>query len=233
MVPGILGKKIGMTQVFAEDGKRIPVTVLEAGPCVVQSVKTPETDGYSSVQLGFDDTKESRLKKPQRAFAKAKGIAPKKYVREIRCEGDSEVEVGAEVTVSQFQLGDYLDVTGTSKGKGFQGGIKRCGWSGGKETHGSKSHRRPGSVGCSASPAKIFKGHGMPGQMGNARNTVQNLEVVDVNTENNTLAVKGAVPGANGGYVEIRFALKKPLAERIVPEEPAEAEQENNEGNKE
>jgi large subunit ribosomal protein L3 len=223
MIPGILGKKIGMTQIFTEDGSRIPVTVIEAGPCQVQAVKTEEKHGYNSVQLGYEDTKERRLNKPQREELKKTGdLSPKKVVREIRCQEKPGVEVGASVTSSIIQVGDHLDITGTSKGKGFQGGMKRHNWSGGKDTHGSKSHRAPGSIGSSASPSKVLKGLNMPGQMGNERVSVQNLEVVDIDLDDNIIAVRGAVPGANGSYLTIRYAKKKPLAERTYREEEEE-----------
>lgn len=227
MVPGILGKKLGMTQIFVEGGRRLPVTILEVGPCQVQAVKTQERDGYHAVQLGFELTKEKRLKKPQRVYIKAKGLKAMKFSKEIRCPEDPGVQVGDRVTVEDFQVGDFLDVQGITKGKGFQGGVKRCGWSGGEQTHGSKTHRVPGSIGASASPSRVFKGHGMPGQMGNKRNTVQNLEVVDIDTENGTLAVKGSVPGSNGMFLIARLAEKlpqKPRPERIVEEETPEEE---------
>ena len=225
MVPGILGKKIGMTQIFTDDGIKVPVTVIEAGPCQVQAVKTTEKDGYNSVQLGYQDTRESRVNKPQRVYAKAKGLSPKKFVREIRCEEDPGVEVGAEITNKVIQVGDFLDIVGTSKGKGFQGGVRRHGWRGGVDTHGSMSHRAPGSIGQSSYPSRVFKGLRMAGHMGNAQVTVQNLEVVVVNPEDNTIAVKGAVPGANGTFVIIRYAKKKALAERVSQEEEAQAPQ--------
>lgn len=226
MVPGILGKKIGMTQIFKEDGSRVPVTVLEVGPCSVQAVKTAEKDGYNSVQIGYEDTKEQRVKKPQRAYLKANSLQPKRFVREIRCEEAPDVKVGDTLTNKMFQEGDYLDITGVSKGKGFQGGMKRCGWSGGKETHGSMTHRAPGSIGQSSYPSRVFKGMGMAGHMGSNTTTVQNMEVVDVDFENNTIAVQGSVPGANGTYLVIRYAKKKPLAERTyVEEEPEEEKQ--------
>ncbi len=223
MVPGILGKKLGMTQVFDEKGDVIPVTVIEAGPCSVQAVKVADADGgYNSVQLGYDDTKEKRVKKPQREYLKAKKLPAKKFVREIRCSDAPDVKVGDIITNRIIQQGDFLDVTGTSKGKGFQGGMKRCGWYGGVETHGSMSHRAPGSIGASSYPSKVDKGHGMPGHMGSERRTVQNLKVVSVDTDNNTILVKGAVPGPNGAYIIIRYAKKKPLAERVQAEEEQE-----------
>lgn len=224
MIPGILGKKIGMTQVFKEDGDRVPVTVIEAGPCTVQAVRTVEKDGYSALQLGFDDTKENRLNKPQREDLKSKKLKPKKFVREIRTPEEVDAKVGDEVTSKIFQAGDYLDVTGTSKGKGFQGGMKRHGWSGGKETHGSMSHRAPGSIGQSSYPSRVFKGLGMAGHMGSEQVTVQNLEVIEVDIENNVILVEGGVPGANGTYLVLRYAKKKPVAERVAEEEPQEEE---------
>jgi len=227
MVPGILGRKIGMTQIFDDNGKRVPVTVMEAGPCVVLEVKTSEKHGYDAVQLGFDDMKEKNVKKPQRGALKAKGLTPKKFVREIRCEEKPEVNPGDKMTSSLFQKGDFLDVTGISKGKGFQGGMKRCGWKGGKETHGSMSHRVPGSIGASSFPSRVHKGHPFPGHMGHERITVQNLKVVSVDEVEDTIVVNGPVPGPNGSYLLIRFAHKKPIAEREVKEpEPEEAQEE-------
>lgn len=226
MITGILGKKLGMTQIFDDKGKRIPVTVLGAGPCVVQAVKSEKTDGYNAVCLGYQDAKENRINKPQREYLKSKKLKPMKFVKEIRCAQEPGVKVGTEVKNNIFQQGDYLDIEGTSKGKGFQGGMKRCGWSGGKDTHGSMSHRAPGSIGASAYPSRVLKGHPLPGQMGNVRKTVQSLEVIEVDTENNTICVKGAVPGAIGSYLTIRYALKKELAPRIQPEEPEEEVQE-------
>ncbi|RKY41648.1 MAG: 50S ribosomal protein L3 [Candidatus Makaraimicrobium thalassicum] len=213
-MPGILGKKIGMTQIFGEDGDRIPVTVLEAGPCLVLAVKVTGKDGYNAIQVGYDDTKEKRVKKPQREYLKANKLKPKKFVREIRCAEPPEVKTGDEITNRIFQKGDFLDVTGRSKGKGFQGGMKRHGWSGGKQSHGSMSHRVPGSIGASSYPSRVFKGQSMAGHMGSGRTTVQNVEIMDVNTDNSTIAVRGAVPGANGTYLVIRYAKKKSVAPR-------------------
>ncbi len=221
MVPGILGKKLGMTQIFDGEGKKTPITLLEVGPCTVQAVRTEAKDGYCAVQLGYDDTKEKRVKKPQRAYLKAKSLPAKKMVREIRCTEDPGVEIGSEITNSMIQVGDYLDITGVSKGKGFQGGVKRHGWAGGNASHGGKSTlRAPGSIGQSSYPSRVFKGMGMPGHMGNQKVTTQNIEVIDVDLENHTVAVKGSVPGSKGTYLMIRYALKKPLAERVAIEEP-------------
>ncbi|MFH1797850.1 MAG: 50S ribosomal protein L3 [Candidatus Omnitrophota bacterium] len=214
MIPGILGKKIGMTQVFGQDGTRISVTVIEVGPCQVQRVKTVASDGYNSLQLGYGDTKENRVKKPQRSYLNAKKLMPKKFVREIRCSETPEANEGEKITNSIFQIGDFLDITGTSKGKGFQGGMKRCGWSGGQETHGSMSHRAPGSIGASSFPSRVVKGHGMPGRMGGKKTTVQNLAIVDINSDNNTIAVRGAIPGASGTYLIVKYAKKKILTPR-------------------
>ncbi len=227
MISGILGKKIGMTQIFKKDGRRVTVTVLEAGPCVVQVVKTIEKDGYSAVQVGYCDTKEKLINKPQREYLKANQLTPKRFVREFRCDKTTELKMGDKITTAMFQRGDYLDVTGVSKGKGFQGGMKRHNWMGGCETHGSMSHRAPGSIGASSFPSKVTKGHPMAGHMGTDKVTVQNLVVVDVDNDNNTIAVEGAVPGSNGGYVVIKYAKKKKLAPRgEVKEEEEEAVEE-------
>ena len=229
MITGILGKKIGMTQVFSEDGKRIPVTVLEVGPCLVQQVKTNKKDGYDAIQLGFGDVKEKSVKKPQREYLKKNKLKPKKFVGEIRCDEAPDIKVGDEVTTAIFQGGDYLDVTGISKGKGFQGGVKRHGWAGGKASHGSMFHRAPGSMGASSYPSRVHKGHNLPGHMGNEKKTTQNVEVVEVDAVNNALIVKGAIPGSNEGYVIIRYAKKKPLAPRKTQEESGEGEKEKGE----
>lgn len=225
MIPGILGKKLGMTRIFTEDGVSVPVTLLEAGPCTVQVIKSAEKDGYNAVQLGFCDAKEKRVKKPQREFLKAIGLKPKKFVKEIRCEDLGEVKVGEQITNSIFQKGDMVDVTGVSKGKGFQGGMKRHHWGGGGDTHGSMSHRAPGSIGQSSFPSRVFKGLRMAGHMGHVQVTTQNLEIVEVSREENTLLVKGAVPGANGSYVLVRYAKKKVLSPREEPVETAKVEE--------
>lgn len=219
MITGILGKKIGMTQIFDEKGTWLPVTVLEAGPCVVQDVKTATKHGYNAVLLGFDDKKEKAVKKPQREDLKKKGLKAKRYVHEVRCAKEGEAKIGDVIAVSMFQKGDFLDVIGISKGKGYQGGMKRCNWKGSGDTHGSMSHRAPGSIGASTFPSKVDKGHGFPGQMGSARITVQNLEVVDVDADKFTITVKGAVPGANGKYLMLRFAKKMKMAARKVKEQ--------------
>lgn len=208
MVTGLLGRKLGMTRIFTEDGRWIEVTLLEAGPCTVVQRKTMEKDGYEAVQLGFGEIKERRCVKPlQGHFAKA-GVAPKKTLREFDLVGDAELNPGDEVRADIFKAGDHVDVCGTSKGKGFAGVQKRHGFRGGPATHGSNFHRRPGAIGQSADPAKVFKGVGMPGHMGNRRITIQNLEVVDVNPEKNLIMIRGAVPGANGGLIMVKKSVK-------------------------
>jgi len=206
----ILGKKIGMTQIFDESGSVIPVTVVEAGPCVVLQKKTVETDGYNALKLGFADVNEKRLNKPDKGqFAKIK-VAPKKYIREFRIEELDKYEVGQEIKVAEmFENGDRVDVTGISKGKGFAGVIKRYGQARGKETHGSMYHRRVGSLGANTNPARVFKGKKLPGHMGVERVTIQNLDVVRVDAERNLLLIKGAVPGAKGGLLMIKDTVKK------------------------
>jgi len=208
MSKGILGKKLGMTQIFAADGTRMAVTVVEAGPCVVVQKKTVETDGYNSLQLGFGAKKSQRVNKPLMGHFKAAGKGAFYFLRELRTDDVDSVEIGSELKCDLFAPGDVVNVTGTSKGKGFQGVIKRWNFAGGRSTHGSKFHRGPGAIGCSAWPAKVVKGKKMPGQMGNARVTVQNLMVVDVRPEQNLILVKGAVPGARNSYIMIRQSAK-------------------------
>ena len=212
MLNGLLGRKLGMTRIFTEDGRWIEVTLLEAGPCTVVQRKTRSGEGYSAIQLGFGEVEERRVKKPQRGHFAKQGVSPKRTLREFRVGKDDELEPGDEVRVDIFEAGDRVDVSGTSKGKGFAGGVKRHGWSGGPKTHGSNFHRRPGSIGQSADPARVIKGRTMPGHMGNARVTTQNIEVVDVNVDKNLLVVRGAVPGANGGLVTVRKSVKAPIA---------------------
>jgi large subunit ribosomal protein L3 len=209
MMKGILGKKLGMTQVFAVDGSRIPVTVVEAGPCVVLQKKTVETDGYNALQLGFGARKAHRVNKPAMGHFKKVGQGAFTHVREIRADEIAEHNVGDAITCETvFAPGDMVDVTGTSKGKGFQGVIKRWNFAGGRNTHGSMFHRRPGSIGCSAWPSRVFKGKKMAGQMGNARVTTQGLQVVEVRPELNLILIKGAVPGPKNGLVVIRKGVK-------------------------
>ena len=209
MIKGILGKKLGMTQIFAGNGKRIPVTVVEAGPCVVLQKKTVATDGYNALQLGFGERKAHRTNKPEMGHFRKAGKGAFDSLREVRVKNVDEFNVGDEITcASIFAVGDIVDVIGTSKGKGFQGVIKRWNFAGGRATHGSMFHRGPGSIGCSAWPSKVFKGKKMAGQMGNARVTTQNLQVVEVRPEQNLVLVKGAIPGPKNGLVMIRKGIK-------------------------
>jgi large subunit ribosomal protein L3 len=205
---GIMARKIGMTRVFAEDGRAIPVTVLEAAPNPVVQVKTPETDGYSAVQVGYRPKKESRLTKPLKGHLDKAGAPPVSRLVEFPAPRN-EVKVGDSFTVDMFVPGEKVDVSGLSKGKGFQGVVKRHGFSGGDETHGCKSKRVPGSIGQCATPGRVWKNKKMPGQTGNKKATVKNLEVVRVDAEKNLLVVKGAVPGARNGYLMIRKHLSR------------------------
>ena len=205
----IIGKKVGMTQIFDEKGRVIPVTVIEAGPCVVAQVKTVETDGYDALQLGFGEVKEKHINKPEKGhFAKA-NIAPKKHLREFRVDEIEEgVTVGTEVKADTFEVGDRIDVQGTTKGKGFQGVIKRHGQSRGPMGHGSMYHRRPGSMGPTSTPGRVFKGKKLPGHMGRVTVTIQNLDVVKVDMDKNVILIKGSVPGAKGAILKLRKSVK-------------------------
>jgi large subunit ribosomal protein L3 len=204
-VQGIIGKKLGMTQVFGEDGQAFPVTVVKAGPCVVVRRKSKEKDGYSAVQLGLvEDRKVKRITKPMKGHFEKVDLPPCRQLRELRVDEASEAKVGDKVSVDLFAPGDRVVVTGRSKGKGFQGVMRRHNFSGGRATHGSMFHRAPGSIGQSAYPSRVLKGMRAAGHMGSERVTVRNLEVVRVDAENGLLLVRGAVPGAGGGYVVIR-----------------------------
>jgi len=205
MINGIIGKKLGMTHVFTEDGIVQPVTVVEAGPCHVVQKKTAGADGYDAVQLGFGEKKERRINKPERGHFKKSGSAPAAYLREFRGDA-SDMELGSAVTVDIFAKGDKVSVVGTSKGKGFQGVIKRHHFKGGRATHGSMFHREPGGIGSSAWPSRVWKNKKLPGHMGNHRVTTKGLEIVDVRAEDNILLIKGAVPGAKGGLLIINKA---------------------------
>ena len=209
MEKGLIGRKLGMTQIFAADGASVPVTVIEAGPCVVIQKKTEETDGYNAIQLGFDRKRQKNVTKPlQGHFAKAdRGFF--RVLREFKTQAAVELEPGQELTASIFAVGDFVDVTGTSKGRGFAGGVKRHGFRGGKASHGSMFHRAPGSIGASAAPSRVFKGQRLPGHMGDVRKTVQNLLIMGVRPELNVILVKGAVPGSKNGIVVIKNAVKK------------------------
>ncbi|WP_010095770.1 50S ribosomal protein L3 [Ornithinibacillus scapharcae] len=207
MTKGILGRKIGMTQLFNENGELIPVTVVQAEPNVVLQKKTLENDGYEAIQVGFQDLKESRTNKAEKGHAEKANTTPKRYVREIRNTNLDEYEVGQEISVEIFQVGEKVDVTGTSKGKGFQGVIKRHGQSRGPMSHGSHYHRSPGSMGA-VDPMRVFPGKNLPGHMGAEQVTIQNLEVVSVDAERNLLLIKGNVPGAKKSFVKITGAVK-------------------------
>ena len=206
-MPGILGKKLGMTQLFTEEGERVPVTVIEAGPCAVTAVREPERDGYRAVQLAFGDVKERRLGKPRTGHLKRAGVGPLRHLAEFRLSDDDEREmkIGDTLSVADvFEKGQRVKVSARSKGKGFQGTIRRHGFSRGPVSHGSHNVRAPGSIGASATPSRVIKGVRMPGQMGNRRITQGGLEVVDVDGERNLLILKGSVPGPEGSLVEVR-----------------------------
>lgn len=206
MKKAILARKVGMTQIFNEAGELVPVTVLQAGPCVVTQVKTVENDGYAAVQVGFEDIREKLVNKPVKGMFDKAGVSYKRFVREFKLEG--EYAVKDEIKAEIFEAGDKVDATAVAKGKGFQGAIKRHGQSRGPMAHGSKYHRHAGSNGACSSPSKVFKGKKMPGQMGNKQITVQNLEVVRVDTENNLLLVKGSVPGPKKCLVTVKETVK-------------------------
>lgn len=207
MVEGIIGKKIGMTQIFDDDGSVIPVTIISAGPCAVIQMKTKSKDGYAAVQLGFLEEKPFRkANKPIRGrFAKSE-IDPTRILREFKYDESGDIKVGDKFSVELFKVGEKVHVSGKSIGKGFAGVMKRWGFHGGKDTHGSMFHRRPGSIGSSAYPSRVMKGKKLPGHMGNSRVTKKNLTVIDTDKENNILIVKGSIPGSNGGYVLIKKA---------------------------
>jgi large subunit ribosomal protein L3 len=203
----LLGKKLGMTQIFDQaTGRLSPVTVIQVGPCPVVQVKSEETDGYNAVQLGFGDARPSTTTLPMRGHFKKAGVMPRKLLREFRLDAKPEVEVGQELTVELLEGVAKVSVTGVTKGRGFQGGVKRHGFSTGPKTHGSRNYRAPGSIGQCATPARVFKGRRMPGQYGNVRMTTRNLKVQQIDVENNLLLVGGAVPGARNGYVIVRVA---------------------------
>ena len=204
----ILGKKIGMTQIFAETGEVIPVTVIEAGPEVVTQIKTVETDGYNAVQVAFEDQKAHRVNKPLTGHFAKSGAAPKKYLTEFRTEEGETYELGQEITVADFEEGAKLDVTGTSKGKGNQGNIKRHGHHRGPMTHGSKHKRLAGALAAGTYPSRVFKGNAGPGRMGRETVTVQNVVLVKVDTDRNLMLVKGAIPGGKGSLVRVQNAVK-------------------------
>jgi len=211
MAVGLLAKKLGMTQLFNEHGRAVAVTALQAGPCMVTQVKTPASDGYQAVQVGFEPVaKANRLTKPLQGHFKKAGVAPMRYLNEFRVKEDEPYAVGQQLTVELFQEGELVDVTGTSIGKGFQGGVKRWHWKGGPQTHGSMSHRAPGSIGSTTFPGRVIRGHHLPGHLGHARVTIQNLRILKIDPAENLLFVEGAVPGPEERLVIVNKSRKRP-----------------------
>jgi large subunit ribosomal protein L3 len=209
MTRGIIGRKLGMTQVYSQEGDVLPVTVIEAGPCAVVQKKTLENDGYDALQLGFSQKKNNKINKPLGGHLKKHKVSPYAYLKEFKIEKVDDYQEGEKITVDVFNAGDFVDVTGISKGKGFTGVVKRWGFRGGPGAHGSMFHRAPGSIGASAYPSRVFKGRKMPGRLGGDTVTVQNIQVVEVRPEENLILVKGAVPGSRNGVVIIRSSIKK------------------------
>ena len=209
MKKSILARKVGMTQIFNEDGVLTPVTVLQAGPCVVTQIKTAEKDGYDAVQVGFEDIREKLVTKGEMGVFNKAGVSAKRFVRELKLENASEYAPGQEIKADIFAAGDHIDATAISKGKGYQGAIKRHGQHRGPMKHGSKFHRHAGSNGTSSDPSRVYKGKKMPGQMGNKRVTIQNLEIVRVDADNNLILVRGAVPGPKKSLVTLKETVKK------------------------
>jgi len=205
---GILGKKVGMTTIFSEKGEALAVTVIDAEPSVVLARRTSEKDGYSALLLGYRDKKLSRVNKPEKAWFDKIKVSPKRFIKEIRTEKNPEEKVGDKLNATLFKKGEYVDVSGITKGKGFQGGMKRWNWTGGESGHGSMFHRAPGSIGASSDPSRVFKGQHLPGHMGAVKRTAQNLEIIDVDPEKNLIVIKGSVSGPNGGFLILRHAKK-------------------------
>ncbi len=213
---GLIGRKVGMTQVFGADGSHVPVTVIEAGPCTILGVRKKDTHGYDALQIGFG-AKKKNVSKPAAGLFKKVNVAPMRVVREVRLERTEKLqgyEVGQTLTVGMFQPGELVDVVGVTKGKGFQGGVKRHGWFGGDATHGSMFHRAPGSIGASSDPSRVWPGHRLPGRMGGDRRTTLNLSVVRILPEQNLVLVRGSVPGANGSFVIVRKSVKLTKAQQ-------------------
>jgi large subunit ribosomal protein L3 len=211
MCQGLIGKKLGMTSVFTNEGVHVPVTVIEAGPCYVTQIKTKTTDGYDALQLGFGQKKASKVNKPLKGHLEKSGSSFFSHLKEMAVDDPDQFSLGQEITVDLFNPGETVDVVGKMKGRGFSGVIKRHGFSGGKKTHGSKSHRIPGSIGCSAWPSRVLKGKKLPGQYGNTRKTITNLKIIDIRPEDNLILIKGAVPGSKSGlvYIKRREAVNK------------------------
>jgi len=209
-VKAILGEKLGMTQVFTDEGRAIPVTVVQAGPCVVAQIRTPDRDGYAAVQLGFGEIKESRVTKPMKGHFTKGGVTPAKHLVEVRTDDASTYEVGSQITVERFAVGEHVDVIGVSKGKGFAGVMKRHNFHGKPDSHGTeRKHRSTGSVGAGTTPGRVFKGMKGPGHLGHDRTTILSLEVIESDAERNLLLIKGAIPGPAGALVVIRNAVKR------------------------
>ncbi|HSA31626.1 MAG TPA: 50S ribosomal protein L3 [Candidatus Omnitrophota bacterium] len=223
MIRGLLGKKLGMTQIFDKDGNVVPVTVVEAGPCPILELKN---EPKIKVKIGFLEVKEQRVDKPRQGLFKKANVAPRKVVREFESAGNGDYQVGQEIKADVFKAGEFVDVSAVSKGKGFQGGMKRHHWSGGPAAHGSMHHRRVGSIGSSACPSRTFRGQRMPGHMGAERTTIQGLRVMEVDATNNILLIKGAVPGAKNGLLEINRSKKR--AYRSLEDKPANLEKKRN-----
>jgi large subunit ribosomal protein L3 len=216
MLEGLLGRKIGMTQVFDGQGEIVPVTVVQAGPCIVLGKKLMVKDAYNAVQLGFGSRKEKNLNKCRKGFYAKANLKPVEIIKEFKTDAVDTYNVGQEIKLDIFQVGDYVDVTGISKGKGYAGVIKRCGYSGGRSSHGSMFHRKPGSIGASSFPSRVLKGLGLPGQMGNVQRTTIKLEIVDIDPANNLMLIKGAIPGNNKGLVMINRTAKAEKRKKIV-----------------
>ncbi|NNG01013.1 MAG: 50S ribosomal protein L3 [Desulfobacteraceae bacterium] len=204
MCKGLIGKKLGMTGVFTSEGQYVPVTVIQAGPCTVTQIKTEGADGYRALQLGFDEKKAARTNMPLQGHFKKSGGTNFSYIKEVDVDNPEEYDLGQEIGTDIFQIGEKVEVAGTTKGRGFSGVMKRHGFAGGRKTHGSKSHRIPGSIGCSAWPAKVIKGKKMPGHYGVDRRTVRNLQIIDIRPEQNLILIKGAIPGHKSGLVTIK-----------------------------
>jgi large subunit ribosomal protein L3 len=216
MLEGLLGRKIGMTQVFDGQGAIVPVTVVQAGPCVVLGKKMMVKDAYNAIQLGFGQKTEKNLNKCRKGFYAKANQKPVEIIKEFKTDAVDTYNVGQEIKLDIFQVGDYVDVTGISKGKGYAGVIKRCGYTGGRSTHGSMFHRKPGSIGASSFPSRVLKGLGLPGQMGNVQRTTIKLEIVDIDQANNLLLIKGAIPGNNKGLVMIKKTTKALKHKKVV-----------------
>ena len=219
---GIIGKKLGMTGIFDGNGKYVPVTIIEAGPCVIVGTKTQKKEGYSAVILAYGKVKEKRLNNAQKKLFEKIKVEPRKTIKEMRMNALPECKVGDIVGASIFKVGDYVDISGTTKGKGFQGGVKRWKWAGGEASHGSMFHRAPGSIGASSFPSRVFKGQHLPGHMGADTRTAESIEVVLVDQEKNIIAVKGSVPGFNGALLTVKTAKKR--KPKVATEEAAKTE---------